>query len=278
MRAFLADVATRAAGKLRAPRNRGFRTRLRSDPGAQIVLLSPHPDDAVLDCWCVLTGRAAVRVVNVFAGCPPPGAVGYFERLAGARDSAAHQRRRLADDREALGRAGHSPANLDFLGLGHRRGRPEPSFAALDAAICAREPAASAVYAPAALGAPHPDHEVVRAYAVALAAQGIPVRLYADLPYCAVYGWPSWVTGAEPEATLDVDAYWRASLNGAAALCERPRAEVVRLQRPAAAAKLAAMRTYRAEFAVLDRGPVGQLSNPAIHAFEVFWPVGPGAG
>jgi hypothetical protein len=31
------------------------------------------------------------------------------------------------------------------------------------------------------------------------------------------------------------------------------------------------MRTYKTEFAVLDRGPIGQLSNPAIHAFEVFW-------
>jgi hypothetical protein len=32
------------------------------------------------------------------------------------------------------------------------------------------------------------------------------------------------------------------------------------------------MRAYR-EFAVLDRGPVGALSNPAIHRYEVFWAV-----
>jgi len=38
------------------------------------------------------------------------------------------------------------------------------------------------------------------------------------------------------------------------------------------------MRTYRAEFAVLDRRPVSQLRNPAIHGFEVFWPVDTGAG
>jgi hypothetical protein len=31
------------------------------------------------------------------------------------------------------------------------------------------------------------------------------------------------------------------------------------------------MRTYRSEFAVLDRGPVRQLSNPAVHGYEVFW-------
>jgi len=278
MKAFLADVATRATGKLRTVRNQGFRTRLRYEARAPAVLLSPHLDDAVLDCWCVLTGPGAVRVVNVFAGCPRPGALGYFERLAGASDSAAHQRRRIAEDREALGRAGRSATNLDFLALVHRRGRPEPSFAQLDAAVSAHGPAASSVYAPAALGTPHPDHEFVRSYAVVLARQGIPVRLYADLPYCALYGWPWWVTGAEPDLSLDVDAYWSASLDGAAALCGRERAEVVRLPGPAAAAKLAAMRMYRAEFAVLDRGPVRQLSNPAIHGFEVFWPVADGGG
>jgi hypothetical protein len=36
------------------------------------------------------------------------------------------------------------------------------------------------------------------------------------------------------------------------------------------------MRSYR-EFAVLDRGPVGQLRNREIHGFEVFWRV-PEAG
>jgi len=144
MKAFLADVATRATGKLRTFRNQGFRTRLRYEARAPIVLLSPHLDDAILDCWCVLTGPGAVRVVNVFAGCPRPSAVGYFERLAGASDSAAHQRRRIAEDRAALGRAGRSAANLDFLALAHRGGRPEPSFAQLDTAVsghgCASKP------------------------------------------------------------------------------------------------------------------------------------------
>ena len=132
------------------------------------------------------------------------------------------------------------------------------------------------VFAPAALGGAHPDHELLRRYALALARSGLPVRLYADLPYCAVYGWPWWVTGHDRDPALDVDAYWRASPGGAAAVRARHRAEVVRLDRHDAGAKLAAMRRYR-DFAVLDRGPVGQLSNPAVHAFEVFWPVGDGA-
>jgi hypothetical protein len=275
VRAFLHETATRAAAKLRPLRNRGFRTGLQHDPGAPSLLLSPHLDDAVLDCWSVLTGPSAVHVLNVFAGVPSPAPAGYYERLAGAHDSAAHVRARIAEDREALGKAGRSAVNLGFPALAHRRGHAEPSFAQLDAAVGAQVRSAACVYAPAALGASHPDHELVRAYALAIAHQGVPVRLYADLPYCAAYGWPAWVTGQEPDPHLDVDAYWRESAGGV--LCTPSGADVVRLAGPQAAAKLAAMRTYRAEFAVLDRGPVGQLSNPAIHGFEVFWPAANGA-
>jgi hypothetical protein len=268
VKAFLEDAAARAWSRLRPLRNRGFRTRLRHDPAGPVLVLSPHLDDAVLDCWSVLTASGAVHVVNVFAGVPAAGSVSYYERLAGAHDSAEHVRRRLAEDREALALAGRAAASLGFLARTHRRGRPEPSFRALDAAVAAHGPV-STVYAPAALGAPHLDHELLRSYALALARQGVPVRLFADVPYSVTYGWPAWVTGGEPEAGLDVDMYW-----GEGRVGSQTGAEVVRLDPAAAAAKLAAMRTYRSEFAVLDRGPLSQLSNPAIHGFEVFWAVG----
>jgi LmbE family N-acetylglucosaminyl deacetylase len=270
VRAFLDDAAGRAWGKLRAARNRRFETRLRHDLDGPAVLLSPHLDDAVIDCWSILRAPGAVGVVNVFSGVPRPGSVAYYDRLAGARDSAVHVRQRIAEDREALSLAGRTPLNLGFLDRQYHGGRPEPSFSQLDAALVEVAGAASLVYAPAALGAPHPDHELVREYALALAAAGMPVCLYADAPYCVVYGWPAWVTGEERGPHLDVDAYWQLSANGTAPLTTPEAAEVVRLSEEEAAAKLAAMRTYR-EFPVLDRGPVGQLSNPAIHGYEVFW-------
>jgi hypothetical protein len=278
MRAFLHHAASRAGARIRPVRNRRFRTRLRHDGAGPALLLSPHLDDAILDCWSILTDPGPVRVVNVMAGEPRAGTVAHHERLAGASDSAAHVRQRVAEDREALRRAGRTPINLGFLPLSHRRGRPEPSFGKLESALEASVPRPSCVYAPAALGTVHPDHALVRAYALTLARQGLPTRLYADLPYCAVYGWPAWVTGEPADPCLDVNAYWRDSLDGAAAVCTRARAEVVRLPPAQAAAKLAAMRAYRAEFSVLDRGPVGQLSNPAIHGFEVFWTVETEAG
>ncbi|HYH59630.1 MAG TPA: hypothetical protein VD790_10490 [Thermoleophilaceae bacterium] len=255
--------------RVAAARNRRFRTALRTDPDGPVLVLSPHLDDAVLDCWSVLTGPADVRVVNVFALPPAPGTTTDWDGIAGQPDSAALFAERIAEDVDALDEAGRGPENLPFLEIQYRRGRPFPPWSALDREIARRFPAPARVFAPMTIGTVHPDHALVRAYALSLARQRIPVSLYADLPYCAVYGWPAWVTGGETSPHLDVDAYW------ASAFAETgvdPRAgRVERLDDTTAAAKLAAMRRYRTQFPTLDRGPVGNISNPEIHRYEVFW-------
>jgi LmbE family N-acetylglucosaminyl deacetylase len=243
---------------------RGFAPRLDHDPKAPPLLLSPHLDDAVIDCWSVITAEGTLNVVNVFAGVPPAGRATRWDRIVGAADSAELMRTRIAEDREALGRAGRSPVNLDFLAHQHREDRRPPRLAAIDAELTHAAPAASRVYAPAALGTPHPDHVRVRDYALACARAGVPVELYADLPYAVVYGWPHWVTGDPPDPNLDVDAYW-----GDDTPAGEPR--VVQLEHEEAAAKLEAMRVYATQFPSLDRGPIGLLRNPKVHPFEVFW-------
>jgi hypothetical protein len=44
-----------------------------------IAILSPHPDDAVLSCWHLLSDPGEARVINVFAGIPPPGRTGWWD-------------------------------------------------------------------------------------------------------------------------------------------------------------------------------------------------------
>lgn len=266
-------VAAEARHAAWRARNRRFAPRLRHDPAAPALLLSPHPDDAAIDCWSLLDSPAALTVATVFAGDPPAPEPGPWDRLAGARDAIALARERRAEDREALAAAGREPLHLPFVDASHRGTAPPPSFAALDAALAARVGAASQLLAPAVLGVAHPDHVAVRDFALALhAAAGIPLRLYADAPYATAYGWPPWVTGEPPDGRLDVDAYWAAA-GTPAALVARERARIVRLPSDAAARKLAALRRYRSQFAVLDRGPLRQLSDPRIHAVEVLWPV-----
>jgi len=245
---------------------RGFAPKLRRDDGAPALLLSPHLDDAVIDCWSVLTAPGELNVVNVFAGVPPAGRTTHWDRIVGASDSAELMRARIEEDRAALEQAGRAPLNLDFLEHQQREDARPPPLAAMDDAITRVVPAASRVYAPAVLGTQHPDHVRVHAYARACAAAGIPAELYADLPYAVVYGWPHWVTGEPRNPHLDIDAYW----GGQPA--DDPR--VVHLDDAQGDAKLAAMRAYATQFPSLDRGPIGLLSNPKVHRFEIFWPCG----
>jgi LmbE family N-acetylglucosaminyl deacetylase len=250
--------------------NRRFASRLSSRPDAPVLLLSPHLDDAVLDCWSVLTADRDVVVVNVFTGMPPPGSSTYWDSIAGFDDSTTLFRERLAEDREALALAGRSPVNLPFLEGQYRVARRPPFFDELDAAIAERQGACSRVYAPANLGVMNSDHRLVRDYARALAAQGVEVQLYADVPYAVEYGWPAWVTGEPPDPHIDIDAFWERDLTALG--LSGPAATVVRLDEEQARAKLAAMRTYRTQFPTLDRGPIRRLTNPLLHSYELFWP------
>ena len=255
--------------RVAAARNARFRSALHADGSGRALLLSPHLDDAVLDCWSVLTGPGEVEVVNVFGQGPQPGFVSDWDRVLGASDSAALFSARIAEDAEALGLAGRAPRNLPFTELQYRRGRPFPLWRAIDEKLAAALPRVGRILAPAAIGTVHPDHALIRAYALALAAQGHDVTLYADVPYAALYGWPAWVTGAKPRDHLDIDHYWAGAFDDLPV--EPGDARVVELDEAAAAAKLEAMRTYRTQFPTLDRGPVGQLSNPAVHRYELFW-------
>ncbi len=248
----------------------------RGDGGA--LLLSPHLDDAVLDCWSVLRGDSPPRVVNVFAGLPGAGApVPLWDRITGAGDSAARVRERLAEDARALAHAGREAVYLPLLDAQYRPGEPlEP--ADVDRALVAQvqEPVEQ-VLAPAAIGG-HPDHTLVRRYARLLLRRGFAVTLYADLPYCVMHGWPSWVDGRESEPFRDIDAFWSSFLGGVPELARLRSARVVRLEDDAAAAKLAALRSYDTQMPSLSYGGRDLLAEPEIHRYEVFWDLATPAG
>jgi LmbE family N-acetylglucosaminyl deacetylase len=235
------------------------------DSGGPVLLLSPHLDDAVLNCCSVLMSDEDVCVVNVFAGIPGAGFVSDWDRACGARESAEHVRRRIAEDKEVLAALGRRPVNLPFLDIQY--GLRRLSMKALDRAVARCVPIASLAYAPAALGEGHVDHRLVRSYARALARAGVPVRLYADVPYAVRAGWPAWVREGR-------------SAEGADQRNPRPSRKttgvhVVTLEPVAAARKLQAMQAYASQFSALDED--GRLTDPATHRHEVFWSLAAGA-
>ncbi|HYF25333.1 MAG TPA: PIG-L family deacetylase [Baekduia sp.] len=235
-----------------------------------IFVLSPHPDDAVLSCWRLLTAPGDVRVINVFTAAPDaagPRRVAWWDQLTGAMDGGVRMRERLLEDQEALARAGRRARNLGFLDGQYRRGRQPADEIARR---IAREVAADALLvAPAGLGA-IPDHEIVRAAALALERRGHAVAFYADLPHAIRFGWPASVTGEDPVDGLDVDGYWTATLEQGIPDAGSLTRELHVLDDDALSAKAAAVASYRTQLPALV-ALNGRLSDPSALRYEATW-------
>jgi LmbE family N-acetylglucosaminyl deacetylase len=244
---------------------------MRYDDRAPGIVLSPHPDDAVLSAWSVLCRDDEIVVVNVFSGIPEPGFVGRVDRTLGAADSAEHMRLRIEEDARALALAGRDRINLDLLDGQYREG--SASITAIREAIERVAPAAAWIYAPAGLGG-HDDHTAVRAVALEMARDAsLRVSLYADFPYAIEWGWPAWVTGAPQRPFLVPEARWDRDLDGASVSRDRlvPRVEV--LGAGEATRKLEALEAYRTQFSWLNAGPLDRLRNPEVIEYELCWDV-----
>jgi hypothetical protein len=268
---FARSLSQRSERLLAAREERGFNPLLRRDPDAPQLILSPHWDDAVLGCWSVLASSRELAVVNVFAGLPEPGRAGVWEAVSGCEDSAERARGRLAEDGDALAGAGRAALNLPLLDVSFRRRRPELGLRALDHALTDHLQSASRVYAPAGIGA-HVDHVLTRRYAQALAHTGMPVELYAELPYCIFHGWPSWVDTRAHDPDRNVDAYWESFLVSVPEMPALQSGEVTRLDEPALAAKLKAIDCYQLS---LNYAVRQLLANPLLASFEVRWQLSP---
>jgi LmbE family N-acetylglucosaminyl deacetylase len=240
------------------------------------VILSPHFDDAVLSCWDVLRSAGEVLVVNVFAGEPPAGTLGWWDRLAGASDSAAAVRTRVEEDRQALALAGRTAVNLPFLDGQYRQSDQAPGE--IVEALCGVLTADARIYAPAGLGDQHRDHIALRAAALALRAEGANVVLYADLPHATISGWPNWVLANGSSQGRDLaNEQWTAQLRTTGLPVERMVRAVHRLPGDDHAGKLEAVRAYRSQTAPLQKvwGRSRSLEDPRQLGYEVDWRLPP---
>jgi hypothetical protein len=233
------------------------------------IILSPHFDDAVLSCWHVLTSASEVLVVNVFAGEPPTGALGWWDRLAGQTDSAAAVRTRIEEDRQALALAGRSAVNLPFLDSQYRKSdqAPEDIVEALREVVVA----GARIYAPGSLGDHHRDHTAVRTAALALHAEGADVALYADLPHATVFGWPRWVLDGSFSGEDPAGERWASQLESAGLPAQCVMAVAHRLPAEDHACKLEAVLTYVSQIAPLQQVFGSSLEDPRLLGSEVDW-------
>lgn len=238
---------------------------------APAVVLSPHLDDAVLSAWSALRQPGEALVVNVCTAIPDPGTIGRYDRVKGSTDSAATMKARLAEDADALALAGRDRLNLGLLETQYRA---QPIGAGeLREALDGEVAEASAIWAPAGIGG-NPDHVASREVALAIGREeGVPIALYAELPYAVRVGWPHWVTGLPARPHLVPEARWEEFLATASCPIEDLTPRVCVLGDAEADLKLRALELYRTQFANLNAGPLDRLRNAEIRGFELWWEV-----
>jgi LmbE family N-acetylglucosaminyl deacetylase len=262
-----------------------------------VVVLSPHLDDAVFSAWNVLVAHPDARVITVFAGVPASGSVTLLDRAHGAADSGAWMRRRRDEDRAVLTSIGHSPVHLDLLDVQYRADAAphlrelvtangvellaQASLVAelrVDPDVIATsvrphlEPG-STVYATMGIGG-HPDHRDVGRFAVTLARSGFDVRLYADSPYFMRRGLPRVVGGVpNPESDALIDAACGALDLDVGALT--PAVTVLTVAE--AERKIAAACGYATEFDAVEADFGSLVRDIRMMAHEIEWALPRGA-
>lgn len=182
-------------------------------PGPKPVLIvSPHPDDAVLSCWALLAKPEPVEVLDVFAGSPDPPRQGAWDLRCGFRDSAESSRARREEELRALEGTPHRATFLDLVNVDYVDGPRVPGdrdviVSAIRGWIARTGGGTVALPAGAGwtmsrlrralgervwwrfigerAGPPvHPDHVFVRdAGLEAAASGGVEVLLYEEVPY-----------------------------------------------------------------------------------------------
>lgn len=216
-------------------------------PGDDIVVLSPHLDDAALSLGATIAAwaraGARVRVVSVYANDPDTAApAGRWDAVCGFASSDEAARARREEDRRACALLGAEPVWLPFGDDEHASPEPDVVRAAIAAAVGAPD----VVLLP---GWPlrHPDHLRLTRETLALPALAPRVGLYVEQPYATDHSIRRLarrdVRGARTrgdvaEAVVAADWSWR------------PAAPRLRH----AAVKRAAIRCYRSQLAGL--GPL----------------------
>ncbi len=143
-------------------------------------ILSPHFDDAAVNCYSVLN-NTGVSVVTVFGASPQDHTVTLWDMICGIPSSRKMMIQRIAENKQALTGFKVQLIDLDFLDNQYRKINISKNDIAskLDSLI----PKDSTIFAPLALGQlySHPDHKLVREAALMLKNRRL--IFYPDVPY-----------------------------------------------------------------------------------------------
>ncbi len=176
-----------------------------TDPGPDVVILSPHLDDGVFSLGAAAAGwsrgGARVRVLTVLAGEPDSQVpAGPWDAASGSATAGEAARRRRAEDRAACAELGLEPVWLDHGDAQYGRVDDDPIWREVLDAVGDT----ATVLAP---GFPltHADHRWLCDLAVDRRPAGWRLGLYVEQPYAVGLGRPS---GRALSGRLPMDPAW----------------------------------------------------------------------
>lgn len=224
------------------------------------VILSPHLDDAVFDCWHLLT-KADTVVLNVFSGIPPEGTKALWDRICGEADSHKMVQMRLAENQTAMGFSGNPNQQL-FLGLldaQYRHGSGELSVSDLADNIEKDTPKNSLFFAPLAISRifRHPDHVRIRKVGLELLRRGHKVGFFPDYPYMT--------TPQKPKSEKLNQIRIRAEKELGISLTF----EILELTSEQLETKRNAMKAYKTQYRVINIETLGALTRLGKQKYEL---------
>jgi LmbE family N-acetylglucosaminyl deacetylase len=233
-----------------------------------VVLFSPHLDDAVLSASRRLIS-GGIHVVTVFTGAPPPEAeLTYYDRLSGATSSHARVLERWREDDEAMKIMNCETTRLGELDQQYRDGPLDKSK--LECLIEPFSRNATEVWAPAGILG-HPDHIATREAVIATVPARAELYFYSDIPYSLRFGWPSWVNGQEKSQYLDLSFWFADELDSCGLNRQKLEPVVFRLDGDLKRRKEQAALCYRTQLPVLKLSPADALRWHEFLTYELAW-------
>ncbi len=169
----------------------------------ELLVLSPHLDDAVFSCGRLLACSRGSVVATLFAASPSPAQPTNWDRTCGFSNSDVAVAARRREDEAGLQLLGSSPQHCEILDGQYVQsaGRDDRLAAEIQHLVALFKPVVLAT----PLGLFHGDHVAVRDGTLASLAQNFDGRwlVYEDLPYAR------WDNAAD-ECTMARDAFVRA--------------------------------------------------------------------
>jgi LmbE family N-acetylglucosaminyl deacetylase len=230
------------------------------------IIISPHLDDAVIDCWHLVANPDSI-LVNVFSGIPAQGTHAWWDRLCGEPDSHKMVQMRLKENAMAVSISGNANPQqfLGFLDNQYRRADNVPLVSDLANLIDKSTPKTATIFAPLALSRiyRHPDHVLGRLTALELYKRNYRVRFYPDQPYMSLPSKPR-----EPKIKRTQDLAKK--VLGLSLV-----AQVVPLSEDQLMLKHEAMKAYRSQYTLLNVPTLGAMDRISKRPYElIFTPAG----